>query len=383
MNEQSSPVFQFNTDQFQNLIATAVHAAVNARPTTGSRLPKVSCDAYNGERNTLDTWLYSFRMFADANNVPIDERTKFALTLLRTKAAEWARCHESTINAQTPWDTFVVALKAHFAPVDERRMATERLTQLKQTSTVETYTLEFLRLRTIIGNNEMSAEVTKNLYLQGLQPRLKLMVHQAKPASLQDCCDAAAAAQSIWYDATRDQRTLKMNGNQFQTGVQHALQESKPTAMELDQMAWAYDTDEQGYGDAEINRMSSSHSSSQQQRGPLSSEERQRRMNERLCFYCGGANHVAAQCRQKARNGNNDRRYGGGGGGGGGGRQNPYRGNGSGRNNNGNRNNNNNNKGNNNNGNGARNSGGKIRFNNIENDQESLASKQESPSKNE
>jgi hypothetical protein len=113
-------------------------------------------------KESVSTWLYQVeehcRLFGPPENM---ERVQYVgCTGLEGDAATWYRyLKDSKITPITSWDLFVTALRSHFVPIDEIRLARDELALLSQgRGGVREYNVAFQRVCIVLAGEISESE---------------------------------------------------------------------------------------------------------------------------------------------------------------------------------------------------------------------------------
>jgi hypothetical protein len=150
-------------------------------PFSGSTSP--------GDR--VDLWLFTMERYCDAVKMQAEQRVPFAATFLRSGAATWWRAHLTLVREEkeqliTDWSRFSASITAQFKPVNWRKIARDKLHNLRQIGSVSQYVYTFHALCLDVGN--ISEDEKLDRFIRGLKPRVQQEVELADPKRLRQQC---------------------------------------------------------------------------------------------------------------------------------------------------------------------------------------------------
>ena len=143
-------------------------------------------------------FLFQCEQYFEASGVPEDKQVPVASTLLEDSALTWWRQHRSSWPALTleerihTWPQFKGILQRMFTPVTEKSVARERLYNLRQLGSVQTYTSLFRQLTFDI--DDMGEADKLSFYIRGLKSAVKVQLALREPNTLEE---AMAAAEQV------------------------------------------------------------------------------------------------------------------------------------------------------------------------------------------
>jgi hypothetical protein len=218
-----------------------------------------------GDPSQLRTFLLQTNLAIDARPSEFsNEKSKilYAISYLEGAALEWAyplyRMADQP-DYMTDFTLFTKQLERAFG--DDELIVAEKLRQLKQTSSVAKYSMEFRRLSSRVdwGSTSLYSQ-----FYSGLKNTVKLEIAKGKrPGELEELIAAAIAI------------------DHFQ---REALAQLSPAPRPLDQPRRDYRRD-----------APSAASSGRR----LTEQQREHRLRNNLCLYCGGEGHIIRNCPQR------------------------------------------------------------------------------------
>ena len=143
-------------------------------------------------------FMFQCEQYFEASGVPEDKQVPVASTLLEDSALTWWRQHRSSWPALTleerihTWPQFKGILQRMFTPVTEKSVARERLYNLRQLGSVQTYTSLFRQLTFDI--DDMGEADKLSFYIRGLKSAVKVQLALREPNTLEE---AMAAAERV------------------------------------------------------------------------------------------------------------------------------------------------------------------------------------------
>lgn len=279
---------------------------------------------FRGDRDDaqmVESWLYSLdRQFIACNTNTDAGRIAYATAMLEKNALDWWMYTERQSAAGGPaapstWASFCAALIQRFRPINDERVARDKLLSLRQTGSVAQFATAFQTL--LLKVPDISDAERLHRFIAGLKPTIKTQLLISNPKTLEEALEMAERIDHITYSVSGRVAAPVFNRN-------------GPTPMELGALA-----DDEGYGGDEeyhdqphaedevlelkeqlaalqeqLNAMwqqdkvkRPSASAAAPPRRPsrpsdLTPEQRQRCIDERLCFKCFGAGHSARGCRK-------------------------------------------------------------------------------------
>jgi Retrotransposon gag protein len=242
-------------------------------------LPKIALPKqFDGTVSAYRDFMASVRnIFAiHAPRYPTDEiKCRFVGSLLTGDALSWFRyLIETDSPLLTNFEAFVTDLAANYDDPHAQRHAQDALKRLKQGNrSAVTYAARFRRLANLTGYN---SEALIEQFRSGLNDEVKDVLATAldEPEDLETFVHLCIKIDNRTYSRKMEKSNQSLRTRQFHKPT--VQQRSGPSPMEIDTVSI------HGVGGK-----------------TLSPQELQRRRDQRLCLYCGGANHVVATCPKK------------------------------------------------------------------------------------
>lgn len=293
---------QAQMGSFREMVGTM--QAARERPTV--KLTPEKPPTFSGEmkdKNSMDVraWAHMvrnyFQLLESSGNYPSEvQRIQFVGGLLRQQAADWyymlsrAEGHHSLFGQVHTMEELLTALTKHFEPVNANEKYREKLSALKQTSSVSEYVAEFMGLACKV--TDLSAAEMKDRFMRGLKMDVRKYITPFRPVDMAAAAELAGAydvpanavgtsrnevipmeidalqatLHAMGYRPRRDQRPIRSSGNGGR--------------------AWAGNGRRTWW----------------QQRFPhLSLEEYERLRQEKRCLNCKQQGHQAKACPQARR----------------------------------------------------------------------------------
>ena len=269
----------------ENVVVTemnALHARIaelegqiqtNPEPTTTNfsvKPPKPN--AYGGRRGEdIDGWLFQLEQYLDICRIADDgTRVQLAAAFFKDHAAIWWRNHISSARALgndriTKWDELKKALVAQFKPVNASKLARDRLANLRQTQSVQTYVYAFRSIILEIPN--ITDDEKLDRFIRGLKPNVREKVEIENPSTMDEAASLAERIDTITY--------------RQRTPAYHPIIRTPPT------------TNDNGAIPMELDFI--------QGRSILTDAERARLRRVGGCFYCRELGHMSRDCPRKKR----------------------------------------------------------------------------------
>ena len=277
-----------------NQLSNQLMATPNERPVA-TRKPKIAApEKFGGDREKLRTFLTHTDLYCEYNEVPTDqEKILMASTYMKDRASNWMQPyvddylldaeHRGT-KAETRalfagWTEFKEEMGRIFGEVDAKNQAEKRITRLKQTTSVSTYTAEFKQLQARIDWDDAAL---RTVFETGLKENVKDgLVHHDKPESLHALIELATRIDNRLWERNDQKKYFR------------------PNMANMKRQRGRFDKD----GDAIMTGKVQDKAKDKKTRGwrqdGLSKEERQKRYDNKACLRCGKTGHFARDCKEE------------------------------------------------------------------------------------
>ncbi len=240
------------------------------------------------DRKACTSFISHLNLYINANpHLFPDDRAKvlFAASYLRGQAFTWFEPH--LLRADDPlvsnYAAFTQDLIKNLGDPDRERSLTRELQGLSQTQSCAAYTTKFYSISSQLewGDKALMAQ-----YYSGLKPKVKdaLAYLDRDFVTLKDLSDTAIRLDNRLFERDQDGKRSTTAPHKPSSGGPRPAQSNRPTGNPSNNGPAPMDLD------AARNRPAYK---------PLTPEERQRRLQNKLCLYCGEANHQAANCPNK------------------------------------------------------------------------------------
>jgi hypothetical protein len=260
--------------------------ASTSTTTTNPKAIGSAPEHYDGNSATADGFWSSIENYLYLNDTlytDVNKRIAAILTYFKhgTPAGEWARDRQRTALAQSPpdfgpWTDFKDAFKLHFIPAE---------TELEASSKMHTLHMGARPF------NEWYQEWSNWANRAGVDDKTKMFafrrnIPQALHAKLLGISPQPTTLEGLATKAREFDRLYRLY-NTPKFGEQRSRQRNVRGAT----------TEHEEPQTAQINLYTGEESGPSL--GRITKAEKDRRFKEKLCFYCGKPNHMAAQCRGK------------------------------------------------------------------------------------
>jgi len=236
------------------------HQAQIQAPPAPPRIKPDRPPPFSGRKTeSLEAWIFQMQQFCVLAPIPEADRIQFAATFLKDQVALWWRSYHQTIdwqNAAPNWNSFFVALRQQFVPVNTSISAYDRLQRLSQKASVNAYNHEFRAI--MLELPDMDQATRMNYYLRGLKDNLRPFVAMQQPANLAAVETIAERVDAVTFKPTARGSGFRPNPNYRSPGG--------AVPMELDAIS------------------------------KLTPGERDRLRREGGCFRCRKKGHLARDC---------------------------------------------------------------------------------------
>ena len=218
-------------------------------------------------------WLAKLELYLEATAMDVDRSgVMFAGLLLSGQAEGWFR----SIDRPESWEDFSAAFLGRFSPVTEEEAARDKLRDLKQEGSYQSYLEEFEELAQLIPT--LSDDERKDRFYGGLQPDLRRKwVELPRLTPLPELQAALARLQLVDQPArlnAMQRQWTNRSQRKFQRGIN-------------------------GNGNSNNNGNSSSNNGSSSSSNSNSNDLRKRLQDSGRCFNCFEKGHYASKCPNK------------------------------------------------------------------------------------
>ena len=312
----------FNQTQWE-----AIQAAIDAKlpnfKTGLSTLKSQKPDTYTpGRRSDLNLWLFGVEQYLKFQEIPESLHVSYAATLLRgTAMSLWRYTSELANNGgqalPTTWPDFKSFLIGAFQPINPVKLARDKLSTLRQTTSVQAYFYQFQTLSMEIPG--LSGEESTDRFIRGLKPHIRQEIELRGLTTFPDILTTAQRMDALTYkgllSAPNNGYSNKRNGNSYiqpsypQQSYQQPFHDES-TPMEIDAMRNNQPNRNKTTDHLRLNRETGSSNNhlrsmllnSLLPRPKLSDQQRDYLRRNNGCFYCRRLGHNRMNCPVKAQN---------------------------------------------------------------------------------
>ena len=257
-------------------------------PIDGRREPNVSDPQhFSGKREELQSFLTQARLVFQLQPSRFQsERQKvlYAVSFLRGTAFSWFEPFITQTPAPTMLDDFEIFafnIMSAFGDPNQAVTAEREIRNLRQHTSVTTYSSDFQRLAAFLTWND--AAMCSQFYWGLKDPIKDELAKVDRPDNLVDLMTLAIKIDTRRYERLLERKTNGLYSNNTMQNLRSQFSH--------DNSNYPVQTSTHHYEPMEIES-----ANSHQKRGPLSLEEKKRRFDNSLCMYCGNPNHFASKC---------------------------------------------------------------------------------------
>lgn len=280
-----------NSDTFTPQSTPDMHESPRGiRPKVKPIIPS----KYSGNRNIaiIDSWISSVNAYFFLSNAQPPYIYYSLVTLLEGEAGVWFRFnYPESIAATLTWETVRHALRLYFTPVNYIRQLQDRYTTLRQSTSVNDYTMQFSEIVMQLAANHILIpdSMLIHQYIHGLKPATRLQVEIENPSSLPEAMRIAGT-----YDTIRFAK--KTMASRYETTSRSPFypsryDDNRGEPMQLDNLELENSED----SNLEINAMKPKFSANKKL-NKLTIEERQHLRRLGACFKCRQPGHMVREC---------------------------------------------------------------------------------------
>lgn len=244
---------------------------------------------YDGERKarTLDNWIYSVNQYCRNYGLEDAEAIDVAVSFLEGTALQFWRMYEKDDGYLSIRDLndFFSAIRNKFFPVDYVRNLREKLSRLKQKTSVSQYNQVFDETLFQLPSDEYTEKDMLFNYISGLKPEVKIQVSISKPKNLTDAQATAELCDDVIFNARKNTSENSKN-NRPQTRRRYE-------PMDVDNIEHEK-PDGKSYKGYKKNNSRNSNSDNYNSNRSIE------------CYNCGKRGHIARECWSKKNDNNNN-----------------------------------------------------------------------------
>jgi hypothetical protein len=182
MNDRDKPITMSDLAQL-----FAAMGQNNRQQNTRVKLPIPAFFIGTRDFTTVNNWISAVERYLKYYDERQDNYVPFAVSLLKDKALTWWDRIENTMQL-TSWNHFKVEFRAEFVPELVNRVAREKLRNLKQINSVNTYIDQF---QDVLLELNITEDEAVDRFVSGLKPKLGRYVSLQNPMTLAAATKAA------------------------------------------------------------------------------------------------------------------------------------------------------------------------------------------------
>ena len=311
----------FHDSTFNQTQWEAIQAAIEAKlPTFKPALSSLKAqkpDTYTpGRRSDLNLWLFGVEQYLKFQEIQETLHVSYAATLLRGTAMSLWRYTSKLANnggqaLPTTWLDFKSFLIGAFQPINPVKLARDKLSTLRQTTSVQAYFYQFQTISMEIPG--LSGEESTDRFIRGLKPHIRQEIELRGLTTFPDILTTAQRMDAITYKGLLSTPTLgypiNKNGNSYsQPSYSQPSHYNESTPMELDAMRRNQPNKKQNNKPPQQGTRNIAAATFGQCCSPISSrpklsdQQRDYLRRNNGCFYCRRLGHNRMNCPVKAQN---------------------------------------------------------------------------------
>lgn len=216
-------------------------------------------------------------------HLPETQKIVYAASLLRGHAQKWWQyrkigAKDNSEVMPSTWQQLREELESTYKPINDARLARDKLATLRQTGSVQALIYAFRTLCLRIP--DMNEGEKMDRFLRALKPHIQKELEVKEVTKFEDACLMAERIDRITYAGNKGNQR---SGNTYRT-TERATSAHGPTPMELGAL-----------------NASSRRDGSKPRYQKLTPEEREELRRTGRCFYCRQPNHRALDCPQRPK----------------------------------------------------------------------------------
>jgi hypothetical protein len=194
-NEISNNYLLSRIAQLESIVTNyAQHSPSNHQFNHSVKPSKPS--TFNGEvGRSAQLWLFELESYFIAAGISDEDRTVFAVAMLKGEALSWAASIKLSDPRKVSWNEFKQVFLSRFYPVSTAIQSRAELLHLKQSDSINKYINTFQSILHRIDDMNESDKIF--FFVDGLSSQLKTEVVKRQPKSLQDAVNIAVSVYSV------------------------------------------------------------------------------------------------------------------------------------------------------------------------------------------
>ena len=232
-------------------------------------------------------WLMQMEHMAQYSRMDETSVLMFITTLLRGSALIWMQSLLRRHNNKLSYALFKGEFLKYFEPINPVKKARDRLANLKQSTSLNSYVQQFRELAN--QATDMSEAEQLDRFVRGLKTRTRIEVELRDPKTLDDAIVMSDRFDSVLFGQSEFQMR-----DQFNNRNRFAQRRSQPAVRTVP--SWSA-----GSGVSAPSNASATMELDSIKFKKLTPEERDRLRKMGSCFYCRQPGHMAGQCPKKPK----------------------------------------------------------------------------------